>query len=142
MNRQPKSKLDLVLPNLSKHITDVQDKQKQQHDQHVNYQSFDSGDKVLARNYKDTEMWPIGEIVEVTGPISYKVRIDKDSRIFRRHQDQLRKGSMVTEQSSQAELSTLDDYIFSSTVANDNAYSINSNNAPVRKYVNLHQETI
>ena len=29
MNRQPKSKLDLVLPNLSKRITDVQDKQKQ-----------------------------------------------------------------------------------------------------------------
>ena len=35
MNRQPKSKLDLVLPNLSKCITDVQDKQKQQHDQHA-----------------------------------------------------------------------------------------------------------
>ena len=100
-------------------------------------QSFDSGDKVLARNYKDTEMWSIGEIVEVTGPISYKVRIDKDGRIFCRHQDQLWKGSIVAEQSSQAELSTLDDYIFLSTVANDNAYSITSNNTPVRKYTRI-----
>ena len=36
-------------------------------------------------------MWLPGQIVEVTGPVSYKVRIDKDGRIFRRHQDQLRK---------------------------------------------------
>ena len=123
MNRQPKSKLDLFLPNLSKRITDVQDKQKQQHDQHVNYQSFDSGDEALARNYKDTKMWLPWEIVEVTGPVSYKVHINKEGKIFCRHQGQLRKGSMVTEQSSQSELSTLDDYIFPSTVANDNAYS-------------------
>ena len=35
INRQPKFKLDLVLPNLSKRVTNVQDKQKQQHDQHA-----------------------------------------------------------------------------------------------------------
>ena len=45
MNRQPKSKLDLVLPNLSKRDTDVQDKQKQQHDQHAKCQSFNPGTK-------------------------------------------------------------------------------------------------
>ena len=78
-------------------------------------------------------MWLLGEIVKVTGPVSYKVRIDKDGRIFQRHQDQLRKGCIVTEQSSQAELSTLNDCIFPSTVANDNVDSITSNNAPVRK---------
>ena len=53
MNRQPKSKLDLVLPNLSKRITDVQNKQKHQHDQHAKCQSFNPGDKVLARNDYD-----------------------------------------------------------------------------------------
>ena len=122
-----------VLPSLSKRITDVQDKQKQQHDQHAKCQSFNLEDKVLARNYNDTEMWLPGQIVEATGPVSYKVRIDKDGRIFRRHQDQLRKGCIVSEQSSQAELSTLDGCIFPSTVASNNNDSSTSNNVPVRK---------
>ena len=87
----------------------------------------------MARNHNDKEMWLPGQIIEVIGPVSYKVRIDRDGRIFRRHQDQLRKGCIVSEQSSQAELSTLDDCIFPSTVANDNNDSSTSNNVPVRK---------
>ena len=55
MNRQPKSKLDLVVPNLSKRVTDVQDKQKQLHDQHAKCRRFNPGDKVLARSYNDTD---------------------------------------------------------------------------------------
>ena len=133
MNRQPKSKLDLVLPNLSKRVTDVQNKQKQLHDQHAKCQSFNPGDKVLARNYNDTDLWLPGEIIEVTGPVSYKVRIDRDGKIFRRHQDQLRKGCIVSEQSSQAELSTQDDYIFPSTVSNDNTEPSTPKTAPIRK---------
>ena len=89
----------------------------------------------MARNYNDTEIWLPGEIVEVTGPVSCKVCIDKDERIFYRHQDQLRKGCIVIKQSSQAELSMLDDCIFPSTVANDNADSITSNNAPLSKSI-------
>ena len=38
--------------------------------------------RVLARNYDDTEMWLPGQIAEVTGPVSYKVCIDKDGRIY------------------------------------------------------------
>ena len=80
-----------------------------------------------------TPKWLPREIVEITGPFSYKVHIDKDGRIFRRHQDQLRKGCIVTEQSSQAELSTSNDFIFPSTVANDKADCSTFNNVPVRK---------
>ena len=61
--------------------------------------------------------WLPGEIVEVTGPVSYKVRIDRDGRIFQKHQDQLRKG-IINDQSSPA-LPTLDDCIFPLTVFND-----------------------
>ena len=75
----------------------MQDKQKQQHDQHARFKPFNPGDKVLARNYNDSEMWLPGEIVEATDPVSC---IDKNGRIFRRHQDQLRKGCIVNEQSS------------------------------------------
>ena len=135
MNRQPKSKLDLVVPNLSKRVTDVQDKQKQLHDQHAKCRRFNPGDKVLARSYNDTDSWLQGEVVEVTGPVSYKVHIDKDGKIVRRHQDQLRKGciTIVPEQSSQAELPTQDDYIFPSTVSNDHTEPSVPETAPVRK---------
>ena len=61
----------------------------------------------MARNYNDSEMWLPGEIVKVTGLVSYKIRIDRDGRIFEGNQDQLRKGT-VNEQSSEIELSTLD----------------------------------
>ena len=61
----------------------------------------------MARNYNDYEMWLPGEIVKVTGLVSYKIRIDRDGRIFEGNQDQLRKGT-VNEQSSEIELSTLD----------------------------------
>ena len=82
MYRQPKSKLDLVLPNL-KPVTDVKDKQKLQHDQHAKCRSFDSGDKVLAIKYNDTEMRLQGEIVEVTGPVSYKFVLTKMVESFK-----------------------------------------------------------
>ena len=84
----------------------------------------------MVRNYNDTDLWLPGEITEVTDPVSYKVRIGK---IFRRHQDQLRKGCTVSELSSQAELSTQDDYIFPSTVSNDNIEPSTPKTAPVRK---------
>ena len=87
----------------------------------------------MARNYNDTVLWLPGEIIEVTGPVSYKVRIDRDGKIFRRHQDQLRKGCIVAEQSSQAEWSTQDDYIFPSIVSNDNTESSTPKTAPIRK---------
>ena len=80
-----------------------------------------------------TYVWLPGEITEVTDPVSYKVRIDRDGKIFRRHQDQLRKGCTVSELSSQAELSTQDDYIFPSAVSNDNIEPSTPKTAPVRK---------
>ena len=134
MNKQLKSKLDLVLPNLFKHARDVQDKQKQQHNQHAKCQSFNPGDKILARNYNDSEVWLPAQIVEVTSPFSYKVCTDTDDRIIiSKAPKSVEERLFVTEQSSQAELSTLDDCIFLSTVANENSDSSTSNNAPVRK---------
>ena len=89
----------------------------------------------MAGSYNDTDLWLQGEVAEVTGPVSYKVRIDKEGKIFRRHQDQLRKGciAIALEQSSQAELLTQDDNIFPSTVSNDNT----PETAPVRKSTSI-----
>ena len=92
MGRQAKSRLDLVQPNLTKRFIDMQDKQKQHHDQHAKARKFNPGEKVLVRNYSGSLVWLPGEIVCTTGPVSYKVSLDNDGRIWRRHQDQIRKG--------------------------------------------------
>ena len=101
MNRRPKSKLDLVLPDLTKRVTDVQHKQKQQHDPHAKLTKFSPGDKVLVRNYSGSNMWLPGKMISATGPVSYKACLDCDSKICRGHQDQLRKGCLTNEQSSE-----------------------------------------
>jgi len=124
MNRQPKSKLDLVLPNLNKRVTDWQNKQKQQHDKHAKDRSFDSGDPVLFKNFGGSPTWVRGKVVEVTGPVSYKVSLDRDGMVCRRHQDQLRKSTAAT--STVLDEHQMDgDFCFPFAVDNDEGFSNN-----------------
>ena len=59
--------------------------------------------------------------------MSYKVRLDIDGRMCRRHQDQLRKGYSVDETNSEPPLPSADDFIFPSTVASDNENAKSNN---------------
>ena len=51
MGRLLRTRLDLVIPNLSKHVQDAQTIQKYHHDQHAKHRCFVAGDRVLIRNY-------------------------------------------------------------------------------------------
>ena len=52
---------------------------------------------MFVRNYRPGgEKWPYGEIVEITGPVSYRVQM-LDSSIVRSHHDRLRKRSLEGE---------------------------------------------
>ncbi|XP_060541499.1 uncharacterized protein LOC117675782 [Pantherophis guttatus] len=51
---------------------------------------FKEGDQVFARNYGGDPRWLPGQIIQVTGPCSYRVLL-VDGRTWRRHVDQLRK---------------------------------------------------
>ena len=50
---------------------------------------FQNGQIVWVRNFRDGEKWLKGVVVEVSGPLSYKVRVF-DGRLWRRHVDHLR----------------------------------------------------
>ena len=50
--------------------------------------TFSVGDKVFAHNYHGTKMWLPAEIVQVAGPVSYKVKMSSNL-ILRCHIDQL-----------------------------------------------------
>ena len=56
---------------------------------------FEIGDPVLARNYTEGAKWLKGVVQEVTGPLSYKVKIN--GGVIRRHVDQLVKGQLEGE---------------------------------------------
>ena len=93
MGRQLRTRLDFVIPNLSKHVQDAQTIQKYHHDQHAKNRSFIAGDRVLVRNYGGSPNWLPGTVKTVLGPMSYQVEF-KDGRQCKRHLDQLLKDNL------------------------------------------------
>jgi len=72
-------------------INQKQQQQKQTHDLWACTRSFTIGDLVYARSYGSGQSnWIPAHIVQRTGPVSFKVKLDSGI-ICRRHQDQLRK---------------------------------------------------
>lgn len=57
MRRQLRICLDQVIPDLAKHVQDVQDSQKHYHDKYTRYRNFAPGDHVLVRNYAGSPRW-------------------------------------------------------------------------------------
>ena len=50
----------------------------------------------MVHNYAGTPQWLPGQVTAVTGPVSYQVTL-ADSRLWRRHQDQLIKATHMTD---------------------------------------------
>ena len=89
---QPCSHLDLILPNIKENIRQQQRKQKRQHDVHSKARTFKPGDYVLVHNFSKTaeSHWLPGVIKELSGTNAYKVHLDFDGNIVRRHADHIR----------------------------------------------------
>ena len=89
LGRQPRTRLDLLKPNTAERVEWKQQQQKISHDHTSGHRTFASGDKVYTKNFGQGQRWLPGVITEVTGPVSFMVRLG-DGRIIRRHQDHLR----------------------------------------------------
>lgn len=73
MGRNLRSRLDLLKPDIHKH---VQEKQCSPSQQQTTLRTFDIGQRVLARDYRSpTQKCQPGEILTQTGPLSYTVRV-------------------------------------------------------------------
>ena len=83
LKRRPRTHLSLIKPcfksRSAKKVSDMAGGQQPR--------IFEVGDPVLARNYSGGAKWLKGVIQEVTGPLSYKVKIN--GGVIRRHVDQL-----------------------------------------------------
>ena len=88
--RKLRTHLDMLHPDERSKVEEQQEKQKAWHDQKAVSREFDVGDTVYARNYATGSRWLTGVIHTRTGPVSYTVKLTDDSRIWRRHVDQIR----------------------------------------------------
>jgi hypothetical protein len=90
MGRKLHSHLAIVKPDFRAKVIEKQAAQKRYHDRNVKARQFEMHDKVLVSNYSGRgDKWLPGVVIEITGPVSYKVKLD-DERIVKRHVDQIR----------------------------------------------------
>lgn len=89
MGRVPRSRLQMIRPNLHARVQCKQGMQKLYHDRHSRDRSFYCGDSVYVQNFARGDKWLAGTIEKETGPLSYLVNLC-DGRLVRRHQDQMK----------------------------------------------------
>ena len=70
LHYQPRTRLDLLFPQVADRVENQQSRQKNSHDRTAQQRNFMQGQAVYARNFREGERWIPGHIVEVTGPVS------------------------------------------------------------------------
>ena len=87
--RRIRTRLDLLKPSVNARVEYHQFQQKLAHDSSARKRNFERGDTVFARNFGTGSKWLPSVIHEVTGPVSFVVKLPS-GQLVRRHQDHLR----------------------------------------------------
>ncbi len=130
MGRKLRTRFDLWLPDLQMSVEKKQWKQKQCHDKKKPVREFQTGQKVYAEDFASkSERWISGVIQEVTGPVSYKIRLE-DGRVIRRHVDNVRSRDSAISQTSTSveEAGIVIDAATEQNLSTDNEFSVVSFN--------------
>ena len=91
MSRRLNSRMDLMVPSVSRRVQRSQSQHKMTHDFHASDREVAEGDRVYARSFapRAEAKWLPGEAVQKTGPLSCQVQL-QDGTVWRRHQDHIR----------------------------------------------------
>ena len=89
MGRQPRSRLDLVYPDLSTQLTTKIDNAKRTTDKNRVQRTFHIGDTVSVVNYQGRPKWLAGVLEEQLGPLTFRARLE-DGRLWKRHVNHIR----------------------------------------------------
>jgi hypothetical protein len=89
LGRRPRSRLDLVKPHLADRVEARQRRQQQTHNATARNRCFKVGDRVYSKHFGQGQRWVPGTIAEVTGPVSFLVKLG-NGQLVRRHQDHIR----------------------------------------------------
>ena len=90
LQRELHTRLDLLRPSCTDHITQKQVQQSLYHDSHARTRVFSDGQEVWARNFRHGPKWTPGVVQEHNGPLSYSIRV-ASGVIWNRHVDHLRR---------------------------------------------------
>ena len=102
LQRELRTRLSLVTPDIGFRVASQQDKIKYNHDKFAKLREIAVGDRVLARDHLSGQKWQAGTVVQQTSPTSCQVQLN-DGRNWRRHVDDVLQntpGSAVTHSSS------------------------------------------
>ena len=91
LQRELRTRLDLMRPESERSVMDKQASQKKDHDRRSKLHTLQVGDSVMAKNYREGPQWMPGLVVEHKGPLTYIIPLDS-GMLWRRHIDQLRLG--------------------------------------------------
>ena len=84
---QPRTRLDLLRPDISNQVQSRQQSQKSHHGQRARERKFQTGDTVSVHNFTDNT-WISGVIEKQNGPLSYYVKL-QDGHMVCRHSDHI-----------------------------------------------------
>ena len=102
LQRELRTRLSLVTPDIGSRVASQQDKMKCNHDKFAKFREIAVGDCVLARDHLSGQKWQAGIVVQQTSPASFQVQLN-DGRNWRRHVDDVLQNtpsSAVTQSSS------------------------------------------
>ncbi len=131
--RKLKTHLDLCHPTVQKSVSQHQQTQKICHDKSAKDREIGVNENVFVRNYSRGNKWIPGEIVQSTGPVSYKVKTS-DGSLLRRHADQIK----VTCSDPEIESSkTVNPYIEPALVTQSNPDEVHAPNSTTNIHDNI-----
>ena len=89
LGRRPRSRLDLMNPDLAQKVLSNQLQQKRTHDNSKQARSFKVGDEVYVRSFNNINHWIPGSILATTGPLSYKISL-ANGVVIKHHVDHVK----------------------------------------------------
>ena len=76
LGRRPRTRLDLLRPNTAERVEWKQEEQKARHDKKARVRTFRINDNVFVKNFIAGRRWLPGKIIEVLGPVTYRVQLE------------------------------------------------------------------
>ena len=86
LQRELRTRLSLVRPDLATHVSCQQGKMKMHYDKHAKFRQIAVGDTVLARDHLSGQRWQPRIVAQHPSSHSCQVHLD-DGRVWRRHVD-------------------------------------------------------
>ncbi|XP_028400838.1 uncharacterized protein K02A2.6-like [Dendronephthya gigantea] len=104
LQREVRTRLSLVKPDLTRTVAHEQSKMKSHFDQHTKSRQFAPGDNVLAKDFTSSERWQPAQVLQRKSIRSYSVQLS-DGRVWNRHVDHLIRGTPNSDKDSNPDAS-------------------------------------